>query len=222
VPSPIRSFDDLRVDVLQALKRAIIRKGFLPVADNPPKSSVKEKHVAKKSGEEESPITNDKLTPEAPAEVKEESSSAKEAEKEAEEGPEKLIELTERTQDILFEADTVFPFTLFPDTVTLDREKLTFTERFFWRVARITSVPVSEILSCQANLGPFFGSINLVFSFFADNQRTIKFLWRDDAKELQRMLHGYIIAHKREINTTNVSVEDLKVMLKELGQGASD
>ncbi len=163
----------------------------------------------------------EEMTTEAPAEAKDKPPTDENTKKE-EEGPEEIVELTERTQDILFEADTIFPFTLFPDTVTLDREKITIAERFFWRVAKITSVPVSEVLTCQVNVGPFFGSIHLVFSFFVDNQRTIKFLSRGNAIELQRLIHGYIIAHKREINTTNVSVEDLKIMLKEIGQGAEE
>jgi hypothetical protein len=215
------SFDELVVDIFQALKRALRwQRGRLPGPSRPGASSPKKTKAAPSSGA--ASVSTEELPIEAPAEVEENSAPTSRAEQEAEEGPEKLMELTERTHDILFEADTVFPFTLFPDTLTLDREKLTIAERFFWRVATITSVPVSEILSCQANVGPFFGSIHLVFSFFADNERTINFLWRDDASQLQAMLHGYIIAHKRKINTVNVPVDDLKIMLKELGQGASE
>lgn len=218
--SKIRTFNELRVDVFQAIKRAIMRKGVLPVPDPPTKSK---STVAKarpldpgSTGEVKEGITAES------AEVNQDSKPTADEEKKAVEGPEEIIELSQRTHDILFEANTVFPFTLFPDTVTLDREKLTIAERYFWKVAKITSVPISEILSCQANVGPFFGSIHLIFSFFADNERNIKFLWREDAEELQKMLHGYIIAHKREIDTTNVSKEDLKVMLKDIGQGATD
>jgi hypothetical protein len=218
----IKSIDQLRVDVFQAIKRAFLRRGVLPVAKEQKAGGTKTKQKNSASSSGASPVSEEKMNAEAPAQATQEHSPAREAEKAAEEGPEQLIELTERTQDVLYEATTVFPFTLFPDTMTLDREKLTIAERYFWRVAKITSVPISEILSCQANVGPFFGSIHLVFSFFADNQRTIRFLWRHDAIHLQRMLHGYIIAHKREINTTNVSTEELKIMLEELGQGASE
>lgn len=218
----ISSFEDLKVDVFQAIKRAYMRKGVLPVPEKPAQKSEKDstQHRSKpKSSLAEE--RQDEMNP-GSAEVRQKSENAEKEEKEAEEGPEKLVELTERTHDILYEATTVFPFTLFPDTVSLDREKITIAERFFWRVAKITSVPISEIMSCQASVGPFFGSLHIVLSFFVDNEKSIKFLWREDAQELQRMLHGYIIAHKRKINTTNVSTEELKVMLKDLGQGAPD
>ncbi len=216
----IRSFDQIKVDLFQALKRAYMRKGFLPVPEKTHQPNKKNSKVTSSS-----PALSEEVQDEDSAEspeVQQKSNSAENEEKEAEEGPEKLVELAERTHDILYEASTVFPFTLFPDTITLDREKLTIAQRFFWRVANITSVPVSEIMSCQASVGPFFGSLHIVFSFFVDNQKNMKFLWRKDAEELQRMLHGYIIAHKRKINTTNVSTEELKVMLKDLGQGVPD
>jgi hypothetical protein len=137
-------------------------------------------------------------------------------------GPEELQEITEKSQDILFEATTVWPFTLFPDTIKLDREKLTIANRAFWRVANITSVPVGEIMSAEVVVGPFFGSLHLTFRFFTNNERTINFLNRKDAIEIQRLIHGYIIAHRREIEVSSVSKEELVKLLTELGQGASD
>jgi hypothetical protein len=243
----VESIDEVRPNVFEALKRAFIRRGRVPrpkTSKQAAESRLKHDKAAKpKSPKAAAGIpdaekgTHEDMPAEAPAEARQEpgeqelaqeerskggATTAERADKEAESGPEELIELTQRTQDVLYEATTVFPFTLFPDTITLDREKLTIAERFFWRVADITSVPISEILSCTVNVGPFFGSIHLVFSFFADNERRINFLWRHEAVEMQRMIHGYIIAHKRQINTTNVSTEDLRVMLTEIGQGAAE
>jgi hypothetical protein len=137
-------------------------------------------------------------------------------------GPETLTENTEKSQHVLYEATTVFPFTLVPDTITLDREKLTIANRVFWRMADITSVPVGEIMSAEATVGPFFGSLHMTFRFFANNERTISFLPRQATLEMQRLIHGYIIAHRREIDVSNVSKEKLVRLLTELGQGASD
>jgi hypothetical protein len=234
----IKSIEEVRPNVFEALKRAFIRRGRVPRPKTAAEAGRQARSAKPKAAQpaaknqtntaDSEKETHEKESPRS-AEVSQESgqskggpTSAEKADKEAESGPEELIELTERVHDVLYEASTVFPFTLFPDTITLDREKLTIAERFFWRVADITSVPISEILSCTVNVGPFFGSIHLVFSFFADNERRINFLWRNEAIELQRMVHGFIIAHKREINTTIVSTEDLRVMLKEIGHGAAE
>lgn len=217
----IRSFNELKVDLFQAVKRGILRRGVLPLSEAQPKRNTKSKQHTKYSPSLATE-TQDVMSAES-TEVREEKPPPRDREeKKAEEGPEEIIELTERTHEILYSATTVFPFTLVPDTVTLDREKLTIAERFFWRVAEVHSVPVSEILTAKADVGPFFGSLHLVYSFFTENQRSVKWLWRKDALELQRMLHGYIIVHKRKINTIHMPIEDLKVLLLDIGQGVSD
>ena len=109
-----------------------------------------------------------------------------------------------------------------PDTITLDREKLTIATRFFWRMADITSVPVGEIMSAEVVVGPFFGSLHLTFRFFTNNEKVISFLPRHDALELQRLIHGYIIAHRREIDVSQIGKAELVKLLTELGQGVSD
>lgn len=222
VTKRISSFDQLKVDVFQAIKRAYMRKGVLPLPEkNNHSTKSKIRQVPAMTDISDEP--DESMDPRGPSEVMETESSKKdEHEEKAEKGPEEMIDLAERTHDMLYEATSVFPFNFFPDTVTLDREKLTIAERFFWRVAKITSVPVSEIMTTQANVGPFFGSLHIVFSFFVDNERDVKFLWREDAQELQKLLQGYIIAHKRKINTTNLSTKELKILLKDIGQGVPD
>lgn len=133
-------------------------------------------------------------------------------------GP-KLAKIAVKSHEILFKANTVFPFTLFPDTVTLDREKLSFANRFFFQVAKITSVPVRDILSAEADLGPFFGSVHTTSRFFITNPKSIRWLWRSDAEKLQRLLQGYIIAHEQEIDCDDIEKKKLIAMLNDLGTG---
>ena len=209
MPKPIRAPDKVRLDVPQAIKRAFMYRGLIVGRQRPrPKRQAAEPKDAP-STDSPKELGEKKALDNQPQDSK----SAK--------GPDTLVELTEKSQDILYEASTVWPFTLFPDTITLDREKLTIANRLFWRTANITSTPISEVMSCEANVGPFFGSLHLTFRFFADNQRTLNFLSRHDAEEMQRLIHGYIIAHRREVDCSNVNKEDLKKLLLELGQGAS-
>jgi hypothetical protein len=130
--------------------------------------------------------------------------------------------MTEKAHDILCQADTVFPFTLFPDTITLDREKLTVATRSFFRVAKIVSVPVSSISSAEVDIGPFFGSLHMASKFFVQNKYSVNFLWRKDAVDIQRMLQGFLIAHEKGIDISDVEKDDLRVLLHDLGQGVSD
>jgi hypothetical protein len=131
----------------------------------------------------------------------------------------KLADVASKSHDILFKADTVFPFTLFPDTVTIDREKVSFANRFFYRVAQVTSIPVRDLLSVEADIGPFFGSVHTSSRFFVTNPKSIRWLWRKDAIKLQRLLQGYIIAHEQKINCDNIKKDRLIKLLNDLGTG---
>jgi len=134
----------------------------------------------------------------------------------------RLIETAKKSHEVIFKTTTVFPFTPFPDTITVDREKVTIANRFFFRVAKITSSPIVDIQSVEANIGPFFGSVRITSRFFFRNIRQVKYLWRDDAQLIQRLLQGFIIARQKEIETTDIEKDALKKMLCDLGSGEID
>lgn len=206
----IRSFDEIRLDVVEALKRAYIKRGFIPRAPKPRQEQneeVKDSKPKESQSEEESKKT-----------TKGEDVSLT-TEQEPQEVHEKLIDITEKAQDVLFKSDTVFPFTLFPDTITLDREKLTVATRYFFRVAKIVSVPVNSISSAEVDVGPFFGSLHMASKFFVQNKYTVNFLSRENAIELHSLLQGFMIANEKNIDVTDIDKRDLLILLKDLGQG---
>src|ERR1035437_3013103 len=133
----------------------------------------------------------------------------------------RLMAVTLDSHDILFKANTVFPFTLFPDTVVVDREKVTFASRYFFATAKVTSIPIRDILSVEADIGPFFGSVHTSSRYFITVPHSINWLWRHDAIQLQRLVQGYIIANEQEIDCTSIEADKLVSMLNDLGQSAS-
>lgn len=257
----ITTLDDAPVDVIEALKRGFIHRGFIPrkyrrhdpTSDEFELKNQKAKSTQKTNEKEETvedtveSETTDFIDTKDSASEKEGgrkasgkikakdpdiamidsqpgSQEAAKDPKEPEPGEihEKLIELTEKSHDVLFTADTVFPFTLFPDTITLDREKLTLVDRFFFRTAKVITVPISSMISADANVGPFFGSIHMTSKYFIDNTHLVKFLWRQDAEEVHRLLQGFIIAHEKDIDVSGIDKEDLKVLLRDLGHGTKE
>src|SRR5690606_8068229 len=116
---------------------------------------------------------------------------------------ESAIELTQTIQsshEVLIKASTVFPFTLFPDTVTLDRAKLTISHREFFRTGEVMSIRIEDILNVTVDVGPFFGSLKIFTRFFStDKPYEVHFLTRRDALQIKRILQGYVIALQKEI-----------------------
>jgi predicted transcriptional regulator len=141
-------------------------------------------------------------------------------EAEATKPPEELVNAVNRSHEILYSASTVFPFTLFPDTATIDREKLTLTKRMFFGTAETMSIRIDDILNVTADVGPFFGSIKISTRFFdLEKPYAMDYLKRKDAMKLKQIIQGYIIAIQERIDCSAYSSKDLARMLMQLGSG---
>ncbi len=151
-------------------------------------------------------------TSEVPPKQEVSSQQVKEAKKE-------LTEAIRGSHQILISASTVFPFTLFPDTVTIDRAKLTITHRTFFQVSEVMSIRIEDILNVTAQTGPLFGSLHIVSRIMSpDKPYHINFLWRDDALKLKRIMQGYIIAMQNNIDCTPLNSKELSKLLNQLGK----
>jgi hypothetical protein len=137
---------------------------------------------------------------------------------------ESVRELTKavgNAHEVLLTATTVFPFTLFPDTLTLDRQKLTIAHRLFFRVAEVMSIRIEDVLNVTADVGPLFGSVQISTRFFDTHKPyKVNYLWRSDALRVKRIMQGYVIAIQKGIDCSLLPPRQLASMLDKLGQGA--
>lgn len=131
-----------------------------------------------------------------------------------------LRKAVKSSHEVLASANTVFPFTLFPNTITIDREKFTITSRFFFSVASVRSILLEDILDVTASAGPFFGSLHIVSrGINPDKPFDVNFLWRQDALKLKRILSGYtILSTKKNVNLEAIPTNELIKMLDNAGR----
>ncbi|MEK7153621.1 MAG: hypothetical protein AAB834_06735 [Patescibacteria group bacterium] len=130
-----------------------------------------------------------------------------------------LVQAISGSSEILAKATTVFPFMLFPDDVTIDRTQVTIAHRSFFRIGEVNSIRIEDILNVNANVGPFFGSLQIYTRFFNTKKPLIvNWLWRNDALRIKRILQGYLIAIKKGIDCTALSTKELSADLDELGK----
>ncbi len=130
----------------------------------------------------------------------------------------KLKNLGKSTQDKLIKVDAVFPFDLFPDTIIIDRAKVTVIKRNFFFVEQKSSISTEDLLNVEMGLGPFFGTIKLHSRFFVDGQLEVRFLWRKDARLVERILQAIIIARQHGIDVAEIPREDLLAELHRIGR----
>jgi len=130
-----------------------------------------------------------------------------------------LKKIVTLSHEVLMSANTIFPMTLFPSSVTVDRTKITITKRDFFWSADVLSIRVEDVLNVQASVGPFFGSLTIASRVMSTvDHFQIRHLWRQDAIRLKRIIQGYVIAQHNQIDTSHLDRTELVETLVELGQ----
>jgi hypothetical protein len=149
--------------------------------------------------------------------LKKKKGDAQQVEQEATEPTQELLNVAQDAQEELMRVNTIFPLNLFPDTIAIDRQKVSIIKRSFFRTAKIVSVKITDVLNVESNVGPFVGSIRIYSKYFVDNFHEINAMSRQDATDLHDILQGYMIATEKEIDCSQIPRDELILMLKELG-----
>jgi hypothetical protein len=120
-------------------------------------------------------------------------------------------------QDILVKAESVFPFTLFRDTICVSRMKVAITKRDFFRVAEVISLQHEDILNVEVDMGVFFGSLKIFTRIYGTEPLRINMLPRGKAIEIKRLIEGFIIACRQHLDLNELTTGDLKNLVERLG-----
>jgi hypothetical protein len=132
-----------------------------------------------------------------------------------------LVDAIGNSHDVLVRVQTVFPFKLFPTIISVDRTKVTITERDMFKSGEVFSVRIEDILNITAHVNPILGSVKIATRFFnPEKPYIVDSLSRKDALKIKRIVQGYLIARQREIDCSSLPTRELATMLDELGKVA--
>jgi hypothetical protein len=131
----------------------------------------------------------------------------------------KLKKLIQHSSEIIATVQTVFPITLFPHSIILDRTKITIKKQDSPWSAKVISIRIEDVLNVSSNLGLVFGSISIASRVMNSvDHFEIAGLWRRDAIELQHLIQGYTIAKNSGVSTDHLSINELVNVLHDLGR----
>lgn len=129
-----------------------------------------------------------------------------------------LKKTVQKAHEVLASVDTVFLVTLFPDTITVDRSKISIKKRSFFLTSNVISFRVEDVLNVSCGIGPVFGSLTIASRVMSSiDHFQIDHLWRADAIFLKHLIQGHIIAKNNQLETDHLSVKEMIETLCELG-----
>lgn len=130
-----------------------------------------------------------------------------------------LKQAVKKSNQVLAAARTVFPVTLFPDSIIVDRTKVTIIKRDFFFTSNAISFQIEDILNVSCAVGPLFGSLTIASRVMSTiDHFNINYLWRHDALVLKNLIQGHIIAKNNKLETEHLTLKETIDALCELGE----
>lgn len=128
-----------------------------------------------------------------------------------------VADLVKKSNRILISISTHrFPFDFFPDTLNVEEGRLTIINRSFFLSSQVHSVDIKDISNIFVNTAPFFAELVIISKTFTKNEIRIKYLWKDEAIFVRRIIEGLRIFQSKQIDTSTFSIQELITKLKEL------
>ncbi len=146
-------------------------------------------------------------------------------EKEYEQNRQRLKVVTERQDIVVLRVESVFPFSLFPDTLIIDTTKITIAKKQLFLTEYITTIPLKDLGDVNVQTFLFLATVVLKYMPQSNSPGTnepvtlsISNLKRKDAIKAKNILKGAIVAKVEEIDIAKLSPEDIKVVLQKFGE----
>jgi len=128
-----------------------------------------------------------------------------------------VASLVKKSNRILVTVSTHrFPFDFFPDTLNVEEGRLTVINRSFFLSSQVHSVDIKDISNVFVNTAPFFAQLVIVSKTFIKNEIKIKYLRKEEAVLVRRIIEGLRTFQSKQIDTSSYSKEELIAKLKEL------
>lgn len=133
--------------------------------------------------------------------------------------PDKVVVagLVKKSNRILASISThKFPIDLFPDTLNVEEGRIAIITRNFFFSSQVQSVDIKNIANVFINMAPFFAQLVIVSKTFTENEVRLKYLWKEQAIEIRRIIEGLRTFVSEGIDTSVYTKKELIAKLKEL------
>lgn len=145
--------------------------------------------------------------------------------KEKEANRQRFETITARQDIELLRAHSVFPFTLFTDTLVIDTTKVTLAKKQLFATEYVTTIPLKDLSDVNVQTVLFLGTLMLRYMPQSNtpgmnepvNVR-IPNLTRKDAVNAKNILKGALVAKAEEIDIAKLSPEEIKEVLHKFGE----
>lgn len=123
---------------------------------------------------------------------------------------------------LIFSCQTIFPFTLFPNTVEIRELSITIIYRYFFTSKKIISININDLISVDVVSAVIFGGIIFEPPDFKGGKESIHFLKLTDAKKAGQLVTGLMIALRENRDISKIPTPELEKAILRIGETKID
>jgi hypothetical protein len=129
----------------------------------------------------------------------------------------KLDELVEKSNRVIFHTTTVWPFDFFPNDLTISENQVDISIKEFFFSGHIESVRVIDIAQVSVETSFLFATLTIEILKPQSNPMIIPYLTRADAIFARRIIYGLLSVAKEKIDTSSMDMPTLVAKLEQIG-----
>lgn len=132
-----------------------------------------------------------------------------------------LEALVQDQQVPLFCVTTVFPFRLFPTTVSVDKKKVDVIREIFYKSKHIQSILIQDIANVTVETNLFFAQLVINDRLPLNQPIVIEYLPKESAMKIRRIIEGLLVGDHAQIDTAQSSGDHFVSQLETIGRAKS-
>ncbi len=115
---------------------------------------------------------------------------------------------------IIYRAEAFFPLDLFPDSISVDKNKIDIVHREFFWTKRVFSILIEDLTTIKLSTGPVFATVYFEVRGYEKNPEPITYIKKADAIKLRNIVIGLAKAKKENINLNKVDSKRVNALNK--------
>lgn len=136
----------------------------------------------------------------------------------------KFENIKSRHEIKLLETKTLFPFSIFPDTLVIDTTKVTVVRKKLFATEFITTIPLKDVSDVTVQTALFMGSVTFKYMPQSNSPGmlepvsiTMSSLKREDAIKAKNILKGVLVANSEDIDIAELTPEEVADVVEKFG-----
>lgn len=119
-----------------------------------------------------------------------------------------FTQLIEKSHQVLIRIKTVFPFTLFPDILTVDPIKINYKCNILFSSGYTESIPIGNVTDVVVESSVLFSALRISFANYPTSQILVKPLWKNDALSARDIIAGLVQTEKKQVDVMDIPTTD--------------